>query len=118
MATTDDRRSAGARSAEPKGIPEVATEIWEMSVAYAKQETIDPLRGLGRYLGYGVGGAIALGFGVAMLLLAGLRALQTETGSTFTGNWSWAPYLIVLAVGIVFIGLAVWRVNHRKGPGA
>lgn len=104
--------------AEPKSIPQVASELWEMATSYAKQETIDPLKGLGRFLGYGVGGAIALGVGVVLLLLAGLRALQTETGSTFTGSLTWAPYLIAVLVGSVLIGLALLRVTKRKGPGA
>lgn len=96
----------------------MATELWALTTAYAKQETIDPLKGLGRFLGYGVGGAIALGVGVVLLLLAALRALQTETSTTFTGNLSWAPYLITVAVGAVLIGLALRRVTKRKGPGA
>ncbi len=101
----------------PKSIPQVASELWELSTAYAKQETIDPLKGLGRFLGYGVGGAILLGLGSVLLLLAGLRALQTETDTTFTGNLSWIPYLIVTAVALVLSALVVWRVVKRKGPG-
>jgi hypothetical protein len=103
---------------DSKAIPEVASELWELATSYAKQETIDPLKGLGRFLGYGIGGAIALGVGVVLLLLALLRALQTETSTTFTGNLSWAPYLIAVAVGSVLIALALYRVTKRKGPGA
>jgi hypothetical protein len=105
-------------AAEPKSIPQVTSELWGMATSYAKQETIDPLKGLGRFLGYGIGGAIALGIGVVLLLLSGLRALQTETGSTFTGSLTWAPYLIAVVVGSALIGLAVLRVSTRKGPGA
>jgi len=101
----------------PKSIPQVASELWEMSLEYAKQQTIDPLRGLGRFLGYGVGGAVLLGFGSVLLLLAALRALQTETGSTFTGNLSWLPYLIVVAGVAALSGLVIWRIVKRKGPG-
>jgi NO-binding membrane sensor protein with MHYT domain len=93
-------------------------ELWELTTAYAKQETIDPLKGLGRFIGYGIGGAILLGLGVGLLLLSGLRALQTETGSMFTGNLSWLPYLIAVVVGGLLIGLALSRVTTRKGPGA
>jgi hypothetical protein len=114
VATPTDTKPAG----QPKSIPEIASELWELTVAYAKQETIDPLRGLGRFLSAGIGGAVFLGIGVSLLLLSGLRALQTETGSTFTGNLSWAPYLIAVAAGLVLIGLAVLRVSRRKGPGA
>ncbi|MBK5222328.1 MAG: hypothetical protein JJE52_05550 [Acidimicrobiia bacterium] len=81
-------------------------------VDYAKQETIDPLRGIGRYLGFGLSGAVLVGVGLLMLALAGLRALQTETGSTFTGNLSWIPYLIILAglgVAIALLARAITR---------
>ena len=108
MASTDD---------SSKSIPQVATELWQLSTAYAKQETIEPLKGLGRFLGLGLAGALLLGIGVTLLLLGGLRALQTETDTTFTGNLSWIPYLIVLAAGLVALGLAVWRITKRKGPG-
>ena len=103
---------------EAKSLPEIATELWELTVAYAKQETIDPLKGLGRFVGAGIGGAIFLGIGVSLLMLSGLRALQTETGTTFTGNWSWAPYTITAVGGVVLILLAVLRVSRRKGPEA
>jgi hypothetical protein len=118
VTTRPDPHAAATADHDPKGIPQVATELWELATSYAKQETIDPLKGLGRFVGYGVGGAIALGIGVGMLLLAGLRALQTETATTFTGNWSWAPYLIAVVVGSLLIGLALMRVSKRKGPGA
>lgn len=55
---------------------EIVGEFRELVVGYAKQETIDPLKRLGRYLGFGLGGALALGLGVLLLLLALLRGLQ------------------------------------------
>jgi hypothetical protein len=101
-----------------KSLHEVATELWELARDYAKQETIDPLKGLGRFLAFGLGGAIALGIGISMLLLGGLRFVQTETGSRFTGNLSWLPYVFTAVVGVVAITLAVLRISKRKGPGA
>jgi hypothetical protein len=97
-----------------KSVPEVATELWALTKDYAKQETIEPLKGVGRYVAFGFAGAFLGALGVAMLLLALLRALQTETGSTFTGNLSWAPYLIVLAVGALLIVLAVTRIQKKQ----
>lgn len=118
-AAASARPSGGAASGDPKSIPEVATELWELSVAYARQETIDPLKGLGRFLGYGLPGAILLGIGASLVMLSGLRALQTETGTRFTGNLSWVPYLLIAVVlGGALIALAVRRVTTRKGPGA
>lgn len=122
MAATSNSDVAPSSSAsnpgDAKGIPEIVSELWEMTTAYAKQETIDPLKGLGRFLGYGVGGALLLGTGVVLLLLSGLRALQTETDTTFTGNLSWLPYVIVVVIGLLLIALALLRITKRKGPGA
>jgi hypothetical protein len=98
---------------QPKSVPEIANELFELTKTYARQETVDPLKGVGRYLGYGMAGAVAIGLGVILLMLSALRALQTETGTTFTGSWSWVPYLIVLVVGAVLIALAVTRITRK-----
>jgi len=82
-------------------IAQVVTELRDLVVAYFKQETLVPLRQLRRYVLFGALGSILCGFGVLFLSMAGLRALQTETGSTFQGNWSWVPY------GIVVFALAI-----------
>ncbi len=90
-------------------------DVWELLVAYAKQETVEPLRGLGRWIGFGAGGSVLIATGISLLLLSVLRALQTETGTTFTGNWSWAPYVIVLIGALLVGGLSYWAVKSKKG---
>lgn len=108
---------AARDSDAPKSIPQVATELWELSTAYARQETVDPLRGLGQFLRNGVAGALVLALGAFLLLLSLLRLLQTQTDTTFTGNLSWVPYLVVVIVAAGLIALVVWRVVKRKGSG-
>jgi hypothetical protein len=88
-------------------------ELKDLVVAYFKQETVEPLKGLGRYLLFGVLGALLLGTGVFFLAMGGLRALQTETGTTFTGNWSWAPYGIVVVALLVAAGIA-WTARSKR----
>ena len=90
-------------------------DVWELLVAYAKQETVEPLRGLQRWVAARAGGSLLIATGVSLLLLACLRALQTETGTTFTGNWSWAPYLITLVGAALVIGVSFWAVKYKKG---
>jgi hypothetical protein len=46
-----------------------------------------------------------------LLGVGGLRALQTETGETFAGDWSWAPYLIVFAALLLGSGIT-WRTRR------
>jgi len=98
---------------EPKSIPEIATELWALTKDYARQETVDPLKGVGRYLGYGAAGALLGGVGVILLMLAGLRALQTETGDALDGNLSWLPYLIVVVVAAALVAWAVTRISKK-----
>ena len=86
---------------------------------YARQETVGPLRGAARWLGYGVGGAVCLGFGAALVVLGVLRLLQNEFADTFDGRWmSLLPYLIALVLSLAIIGLAVSRIMktslHRR----
>ncbi len=79
---------------------------------YARQETVDPLKGAGQWVGFGLLGSILLMIGGVALTLAMLRALQEETGSTFTGNLSWAPYaltLLALTVVIAALGLRITK---------
>lgn len=99
-----------------KSLPTMASELWELVVTYARQETIDPLKRLGRFVGLGVPGAFLTGTGLVLLAIAGLRALQTETDDTFTGDWSWAPYGILL-VASAFVALLSARAigaNKRR----
>lgn len=89
-------------------------ELRELVVGYAKQETVDPLRTLGRSLGYGIAGSVMLGVGLTLLLLALLRGLQQLTvfNDPLTidgGTWSWAPYLITMVVGVALIAVFIWR---------
>jgi hypothetical protein len=106
-------------STEPKterSLPVQVAELWDLVRAYAKQETVEPIRGLGRYAAFGIAGSLLLSIGLVLLLLGGLRALQTETGDTFEGNWSWAPYLIALAGAGVVVLLLRLGMRKRKRP--
>ena len=96
-----------------KPLPELITELRELVIAYVKQETLEPLRSLGRWIGFGLAGSLLLGFGVVFLAMSALRALQEETGDTFTGNWSWVPYLIVI-VALALGGALVWVLRAAR----
>lgn len=100
----------------PKSLPEVVSELWTLTRDYAKQETIEPLKGVGRYLGFGVGGAVIGGIGVLLLMLSLLRALQTQTGTALTGSWSWVPYFVVVIVSALVVAWAVSRISRKPKP--
>lgn len=94
------------RRREDTSLPNLATELWDLVRAYAKQETVEPIKGLGRFVAFGVAGSLLLGTGSVLLAIAALRALQSETGSVFDGSWSFVPYLITLVGCVVVIAMA------------
>jgi cytochrome b subunit of formate dehydrogenase len=96
------------------GLRHAGDDAFQLTVDCLKQETVDPLRGLARFLYMGIAGAFFLAFGILLILLGILRLLQTETGTALTGNWSWVPYAIVVVLGLGIIAIAVWRIT--AGP--
>ncbi len=97
------------------GLRHAGDDAFQLTVDYLKQETVDPLRGLGRFLYMGIAGSFFLAAGILLILIGILRLLQTETGSALTGDLSWVPYAVVVILGIVVIAVATWRIT--AGPG-
>ena len=82
---------------------EGAQEVQQLLIDYAKQETIEPLKTLGRYLGLGIAGALVIFLGVFFVGLATLRLLQSLDAFE-GGSWmSTLPYVVTIAV----LGLAI-----------
>ena len=86
-------------------------EVVEYVKTYAKQETIGPLKGAGRWIGVGAAAALALGLGLFLLLLGLLRLIQSEFEGLSTGGSSWVPYLIVLLVCVLLLVVTLARIN-------
>lgn len=107
MAPSSDNGSHGLRHA--------GDDAFQLTVDYLKQEVVQPLRGLGRFLYMGILGSFFLAFGLLLVLLGVLRLLQTETGTALTGDWSWVPYAAVVVLGIGVIAVAALRI--QAGPG-
>jgi len=108
---------------QQKGPTVQVTELKDLVVSYAKQETLDPLKVLWSHLGYGIAGSICLGTGICFGLLALLRGLQTVTifndpAEADGGTFSWAPYFIVMVVGLVIAGLflrTLYKMTQTQG---
>lgn len=102
------------RAEREKGLGTQAGELRDLVVAYLKQETVVPIKALGRFVALGLAGSVLLSLGLVLASLAVLRALQGETGSTFSGNLSWAPYFLALTASAVVAGLAARAIGAPR----
>jgi hypothetical protein len=93
---------------------ETVRELQELVVAYAKQETLEPLKGLGKYAGWRIAAAVLLGLGFAFVEIGLLRVLQEETGTALTGNWSWVPYAVTIAVAVIVASVFIVLARRRQ----
>lgn len=97
--------------AEPTEIPQLTTELIDMSRDYLRQETLEPAKRLGRHAGMGIGGALAISFGAFLIVLALYNALKMWLPS--------GPWWVVLARFLTALGaaggagLVAWRMQQR-----
>jgi hypothetical protein len=89
------RRKAGA------GTRDGASDLLQLIIAYAKQETLDPVMRQLKKLGWGVAGGACMALGTALLALGFVRALQIEFGTArpvrpavFRADFNAAPTLV------------------------
>lgn len=95
-----------------KSVSTLLNEFVSLVVAYARQQTVDPLRALGRYMVFGLAGAFLIAIGGGLATLAAVRLIQAETGRHLTGSLTWAPYTGGLIVAGVGAGWAAYRIRR------
>ena len=96
-------------------------ELKTMVTAYAKQQTVEPLKNLGQWAAFGLAGAICLTIGAFLTGLGALRLFQKmdwtqcevdiATGVCEGGGWSFAPYMFVFALLIAVAGACFWAMT-------
>jgi hypothetical protein len=87
--------------AKPRNPTGDARELVDLVIAYAKQETVEPLKGLGKNALKGIGGAALLGIGGVFCSVAALRAMQSETDFFERHNLSYLPYFLTVVILLV-----------------
>lgn len=99
----------------PNSSPDVSKgDVVDLVVAYAKQETIGPLRGAGRWILWGLVSMAFISLGMVLFSLGILRLVQDVSGTSLDGSWSWVPYAIGLVASscVVVFALAQIRKSH------
>ncbi len=104
-----------AKDAKPKAKNPTgdARELVDLVIAYAKQETIQPLKGIGKNAALGLGGALLLGLGGIFVSLGALRAMQSETDWFDRHNLTYLPYGATILI-LVVLSIVGW---FGLGPG-
>lgn len=84
-------------------------EIRDLFVRYFKEQTVQPLKELGRFVLFGAVGSVFVAFGVVIGLLGVLRMVQALF-PVLDGSLSFIPYLIVVVLALLVGALVVQRV--------
>ena len=95
-------------------------EVRDLFIRYFKQQTLQPLKDLGRFVLFGALGSIFVAFGVVVGLLGLLRMIQ-DLFPVFDGSLSFVPYLIVVVLAALVAAIVVQRIfagaaRRSKGP--
>jgi hypothetical protein len=95
--------------------PSELSDTFELVKQYAKQETLGPLRGAGKWIAFGAAGALSLAAGGLLIVLGVLRLIQNEFGPTFSGRWmGLLPYAVALLVSVAIIAVAISRISKSS----
>ena len=87
-----------AEESDPTELPGHVQDLSKLVIAYVKQETVEPLKDLKRFVAWGVLGSVLVSVGLVVLFLGVLRLLQDETGDAFRGHLKFFPYLVTVAL--------------------
>lgn len=92
-------------------ISRIVTELIELVTTYLKEQTIVPLKRLGRYLGLGIAGSIFMAMGLFLVTLGFLRFLQTL--EPFESTYSFVPYLLVIVADLAVAGILFYIMTRQ-----
>ena len=102
-----------ADASDPIDLPSHAQDLVRLVIAYVKQETLDPIKDLKRFVAMGLAAMVAMSVGLVLVFLGVLRLLQDETGAAFRGHLSFLPYVITVAFCGV-IAVVALKARGRK----
>ena len=98
-------------------------DLLQMSIAYLKQETQAPLKGLVKYVSFGLAAALLFSTGSVLLMLGLLRGIQSawayervDERGPLSGSLSWLPYALSALACVLLIGLLAlgWSRASRR----
>ena len=98
---------------DPTELPGHVQDLSKLVIAYVKQETLEPIKGLKRFVAWGLAGSVASSVGLIILFLGVLRLLQDEV-SAFRGHLKFVPYVITMVLCALVAFSAVKAIGGKK----
>src|SRR5690606_1729292 len=102
--------------AQPSEIPELATELYELSKEYLRQETVEPMKKLGTYAGLGLAGAGAMAVAAIFATLAFYGIMQWlfyEAHDMKSAWWTVASRRSAVQLAGIVAELIAWRMGSE-----
>lgn len=81
---------------------------------YARQETVEPIKGAARWVAVGTLGSLCLGLSTIFVSLGALRLVQDVGGTLLDGGLSFVPYIVSALVLLGSVALAFSRINRTS----
>lgn len=106
---------AALRTRPDKQVGELVDELRTMVTDYVRQETIEPAKRLGAAFGYSLASGILLGSGFMFVLFGLLRYLQSKVWVFPEGAWTWVPYIVTAAAGLLIAFVSLQLAKGRSG---
>jgi len=98
----------------PKGSVDQVGDLFDSVKQYARQETVEPIKGAIRWVGVGSLAALSLGLALVFSSLGVLRLSQDLGGTVLDGSWSFIHYFITLCVVAALVVITFSRVSRRS----
>lgn len=89
-------------------------DVVETVKQYARQETVEPIRGAARWVAVGTVASLCLGVAMLYAALAVLRLSQDLGGSVLDGSWSFLHYLVTVVVLAVLVKVTISRIGRTS----
>lgn len=99
--------------ARTRELPQLVSEFFDLAKAYLRQETIEPVKRLGRALAMGLAAGVAFFLGAIFLAVAGVRlAVEVMPAEPANPWWSALGY-VAAAMGLLVLTAVVAKVASK-----
>ena len=98
----------------PRGPVDQVGDLFDSVKQYARQETLEPIKGAVKWVAVGTLAALCLGLALVFAALGILRLSQDLGGTTLDGSWSFLHYFITLSIVAILVAVTFSRVSQRS----